>query len=127
MEDKHNENKLPKVVCHRMPCTIKHNGPASVKNYFEPIIQDKGTHKTASFRGRPLMGKDVILNDLTSHKLTGLILATTSDDPDNIRYEVKGNFDSFTHWELDKDVNISKQYKDIKQWLEISSILHREE
>jgi ribonuclease H2 subunit C len=50
------------VVTHVLPCHIAHDGPAKVAAHFKPRVDsDDASLSTATFRGRKLRGRKVVL------------------------------------------------------------------
>lgn len=93
-----NEKKESSV--HLLPCTIYHDGPAPIQNYFqtEQVTKDQSSDKeylVANFRGRRLEGLPVTLPENT----IGCVVHTNRTDKS---LEVHSTFKSLTVWEHDQ-------------------------
>lgn len=124
------------VNCHLMPCRIeeKHNMQIKAKEYFYPTIrvlenddddyksgrqaaansvknEDKKTILQASFRGRPLQGREMTLpHDYCGHILTG--------------NKSTNKFSTFTYWNWDEIPNDRDVVAKAFQWIDIANAIH---
>lgn len=99
-------------VCHFLPVSIKHDGPAKVSSYFTPIILEKDNKLTASFRGKPLVGKKIKIPD----NYSGVILEKSEGGDQNLT--VSSTFEELTYWKWDQvpteDDNIPQAIKSLR-------------
>ena len=108
---------------HHLPCHIDHDGEAKVEEYFEPNIKPNSNDESileGSFRGRPLQGKKIILSEQqeTPLQVTGYII---NEDKSCVH-----TFNDFTTWTLDQDPQYEQDIQAALDWIQFSSIIHKE-
>ncbi|XP_013397498.1 ribonuclease H2 subunit C [Lingula anatina] len=111
-------------ACHLMPCEIDYNGPAKVADYFDTSVRhDQGTVLSATFRGRPLSGKEMQLPD----GYTGLLLKELHrpySEEEERHLKVSHKFEQFTYWNLDAEPSINDKIHKALEWTHIAKTLH---
>ncbi|XP_034230628.1 ribonuclease H2 subunit C [Thrips palmi] len=109
---------------HYMPCRIKSDGPANVSSYFKPIpLESDPKYKKASFRGRPLLGKDIVMP--SGYK--GLVVQETKQPlVENIdrTLHVSHVFDKITYWNWDKMPSANDAFISALDWIDIAEAIH---
>lgn len=132
-----------KANCHLMPCKIKYNNDtAKVKEYFLPTIRlmeacgdnwdgrtgeenkerenEKGS-VAASFRGRPLHGKKILLPD---NYIGSVVKKSTDKKSGNDTITDIKKLDEFTYWNWDQIPSKNDPIVKAIQWLEVSKAIH---
>ncbi|KAK7388410.1 hypothetical protein VNO78_23226 [Psophocarpus tetragonolobus] len=86
---------------HQVPCCVKHDGPASVSQYFKPKPKGFGDDvnqgqalplQEAHFRGRLLQGTTLPL----PHGYSGFVLTKNTSSPSS--WNTKATFQDITYW-----------------------------
>ncbi|KAK1304266.1 hypothetical protein QJS10_CPB11g01655 [Acorus calamus] len=92
---------------HLLPCSVKHDGPQPVSDYFKPRntgeLVDEMVVKEAFFRGRKLQGTAVSIPDgycgfVLGKKLKG---PKSGDSLDSIDWEARARFGNLTYYNHD--------------------------
>lgn len=101
---------------HLLPCKIDYNGVAPVKAYFRPEKDLTTEQYIAHFRGRRLVGQDIILpeNVIMKHAL----LEHPTDNAGERSLELVHDIKKFTIWQHDTQPDISS-VQDCLDWIEI--------
>ncbi|KAL0274275.1 UNVERIFIED_CONTAM: hypothetical protein PYX00_006742 [Menopon gallinae] len=112
------------AVIHHLPCVIKRNGPANVTKYFQSsIIEGDGGVLSTSFRGYPLLGKEINV----PKNYTGVVLQepqTKLSEESNRNVYTIASFDKLTYWNYDRVPSENDQIMSVMNWIDISSALH---
>lgn len=114
--------KTEEANCHLMPCSIDFNGDrAEISKYFTPCIDSSGDHIAASFRGRPLSGKEIIL----PKDYTGIVVqrCQESEDP-KVTHSSTHQFKKFTYWNWDMEPSANDKVSQAMDWIEIANAIH---
>ncbi|CAK8697947.1 unnamed protein product [Clavelina lepadiformis] len=98
----HDKNLTSNSILHHLPCKIQANEEANVKSYFKPKKSLEGEKQclSATFRGRPLDGKDIALPE----GYVGVIVMEKNKpfSEEKLRsFDAVGCFKNFTQWYLD--------------------------
>ncbi|XP_067132113.1 ribonuclease H2 subunit C-like [Centruroides vittatus] len=111
-----NLSEVETADCHLLPCKIKSSGDAAVSTYFTSTVDEIGEYKKCSFRGRPLMGKEVAL---TSDYI-GIVVENKNEELCVVK-----KFEKFTYWNLDKTPSKDDALMRMMDWLDVSNALHQ--
>ncbi|CAG8493609.1 11325_t:CDS:2 [Scutellospora calospora] len=128
------------IQVHQLPCNINHNGKANIENYFlvnalddktnqdiytlmdEPTNPKETLYETF-FRGRRLIGKDVILDDEYEGCIFKESLHKSNEEMRN--WETSLKFNSFMVWEHNTIPQPSNnRLLSSLDWLEVSNAVH---
>jgi len=113
-------SKVEKVDCHLIPCAIKYSGQAKVSSYFKPLVkQAEGNLLKSSFRGKPLKGIKLDLNQSIN------IFAASTTDCDSQILKPLGHFDDITFWNWDTNPTSNDTFPQALDWLLISEAIHK--
>lgn len=121
-----------KSDCHLLPVNIKHDGPANVSGFFKPIITEKNGALTASFRGKPLIGKRLELPE----GYVGVVAAETEPPVEKKStkpklkkkvkaYKAEKSFTDFVYWKWDQHPGENDQIKQALAWLDVAKAIHK--
>ena len=107
-------------VVHLLPCQVKHNGDANVRDYFSRRIQkvkDEDTSKVSRFRGRKMKCSGKIE---LPEGVDGLVLEYARNEDD---WKVQNTFSSIYSWGHDAipSKNVMNHASD---WFALSRALH---
>lgn len=127
---------------HMLPCSIQHNGPAPVSQFFRPSAQAvpgdaeaaEAKVEEAAFRGRKLLGATVPL----SPGFKGFVLETLPDEHDKsgtprgtgdtaVMHEgwrVQSTFSEIRYWEHGRAPSITDPLQRCLAWLKLSEQIH---
>ncbi|MED6123293.1 hypothetical protein PIB30_047765 [Stylosanthes scabra] len=112
---------------HQVPCCVKHDGPASVSDYFKPKLAGVGDDglplQQAHFRGRLLQGTTLPL----PHGFSGFVLSKKSDslaDSQTECWETCATFRDFTYWNHEFAPSHNDDLFRAFHWLTLSQALH---
>lgn len=118
------------VDAHLMPCSIDYNGSANVSRFFKPSINcippkdpntDPAQHLSASFRGRLLNGRKIVL----PADYAGILLMEDNNrSMDEVNLKPINKFSEFTYWNLDCTPSSDDKIVQAIQWIEISKAIH---
>ena len=113
---------------HYLPCTIDSNGEAPVNQYFVSTIrQQKGVQEdfeTATFRGRPLSGREVKLPD--GYRATALREEKTpTTDVEERKVTATVHFNQFHYWNLETVPSKNDKLVQALQWIDVAAALHK--
>jgi ribonuclease H2 subunit C len=98
---------------HYLPCGIKFDGPVPVESYFKPILSSSAPNTLeSSFRGRKLIGKEVIL----PNNVTGITVQTNSSS----QLDITGVFSNVVVWEHDKKPSDTVMEEPL-QWFDVAN------
>mmetsp|Transcript_7720 Transcript_7720/g.13557 ORF Transcript_7720/g.13557 Transcript_7720/m.13557 type:complete len:165 (-) Transcript_7720:95-589(-) len=131
---------LRPAAIHHLPCKIAHDGPADVESYFRveetevssSVCDEDGKPlpiKSATFRGRKLMGADVLLPE----GMFGVVLEPREDfshkrirgeDQEAEQWDCHAVFDRFTAWNYDQLPMHSDEIRRWSEWAGVASALH---
>ena len=114
-----NSKSDSKTVCHSIPCKVDSDGSANVDKYFEPTIRQSEKDSSvllSSFRGRPLVGRQI---DLPQNSSAFLI-----KESKNGEFVANDKFDQIIHWNLDKTPSESDTLPQVVQWIQVSEAIH---
>jgi ribonuclease H2 subunit C len=106
-----------------LPCSIDTDGYCKVEQYFSTTMSPAADKICASFRGRPLQGRDVTLPD----GFMGIILREDKKpltDQQNREFTVQYSFNSFRYWNLDKPTSHDDGLGKALDWLNIADAIH---
>nr|CAG4650623.1 EOG090X0IC1 [Sida crystallina] len=120
------ESKSEPCVVHSLPCQIDFDGPAKVNEYFstyvdKKILIDGEEVLEASFRGYPLLGKEikvpegyqgVVVNE-TKKPLTEAAQRNAS---------VSKKYTSLTYWNWDSATSKNDPYQQVANWITLSEV-----
>ena len=108
---------------HLIPCKIKQTCDAKVDQYFEPTVNHKEGDKegdkevlTSSFRGRPLQGRKIHLDN----NCFGVVLTQNKS-----HFKVEKQFKQFTYWNWDKTPSTNDLVPQSLQWLRVANAIHK--
>jgi len=132
-------NSRSSVDCNLLPCQIKHTGAADASQKHWEVTTEENGSKTAYFRGRKLVGKDVKLPEGYS----GLVIENTDEvvpsaapvdeDENDTEKEVEtkvfngvASFEKITIWghESVGDEDGNGVLKGINEWMGLASKIH---
>ncbi|MED6107322.1 hypothetical protein PIB30_012974 [Stylosanthes scabra] len=104
---------------HQVPCCVKHDGPASVSDYFKPKLAGVGDDglplQQAHFRGRLLQGTTLPL----PHGFSGFVLSKKSDE-----FATCATFRDVTYWNHEFAPSHNDDLFRAFHWLTLSQALH---
>ncbi|EEC05781.1 ribonuclease H2 subunit C [Ixodes scapularis] len=112
-----------KVRGHLLPCEIKHRGAAKVSSFFEPFVepvQDSKDVLKASFRGRPLIGRQVPVPP----DFAGVVFKTAATDSDSKSLYASGRFDEFVCWNWSTAPSNNDKVAQLDDWVAVANALH---
>lgn len=117
------EDKIDAKI-HLMPCSIKTNDEANVSKFFEPNINVvRDDILSASFRGYPLLGKEISV----PKNYCGVVLRETrekmSEEATRNLYATE-TFNKLTYWNWDKTPTDNDKFISALDWLDISHAIH---
>lgn len=113
------KSKNNSIVCHSIPCKVKTDSEANVGQYFEPTIRQSDREDSvllSSFRGRPLIGKQIDL----PQNCSAFVVKTTKKD----ELVAENSFNRIIDWNLDKTPSESDSLPQLVQWIKISEAIH---
>lgn len=132
---------LQSKTMHLLPCGTNYSGPAPVQHYFKikecGMNEDGIEMKEAAFRGRRLMGSDLLLPDdycgfvLKNHMEVkpenGRAIKEESSDKKSFDvWEAESTFKDFTSWNHDTLPSKADHIRSVMEWLPVSAALHEE-
>merc|ERR1712080_793582 len=110
---------------HNIRAEVDYSGDANVKQYFNVKSGEKGelAELKASFRGRPLVGKEVELPSGYQGFVVNKKRDTFSDQQDQTLY-IEKKFDKFTCWNLEDPPSSNDPLLKGFDWMEVANVLH---
>jgi len=107
-----------------VPCSIEHNGKANIESHFTPYVtKDEQTGTlTASFRGYPLVGKELEL----PKDYRGFVLQEGKAVTEQRTLRPVGEFESFKYWNWDREASAADKYQQAVGWLSLAQVIHGE-
>lgn len=112
-----NLSEVKSADCHYLPCKIKTSGDAPVSTYFNPLIEEVGENKQCSFRGRPLIGKEI---DIPADYV-GVVLENNT----NTELCATKQFEKFIYWNWDKIPSNDDAIIKMMEWIDIAKAIHQ--
>ena len=117
-----------KAHAHFLPCSISANGDAPVNQYFcstiRPQTSGSGPYETATFRGRPLAGKELKLPD--GYRATVLREENRpSTDVEERNVTATIHFDRFHYWNLENVPSDNDKLVQAMQWMDVAAAIHK--
>uniref|UniRef100_H2YKZ0 Uncharacterized protein n=1 Tax=Ciona savignyi TaxID=51511 RepID=H2YKZ0_CIOSA len=107
---------IPEVTLQHLPCKVEADDAASISSFFCPKTV-KGENKietlSATFRGRPLDGKNINLPE----GYVGVVMAEKQEpysEDEKRTFDVVGKFNGFTKWYL------GSQFASGIQWIKLA-------
>uniref|UniRef100_A0A0A9W6F0 Ribonuclease H2 subunit C n=1 Tax=Lygus hesperus TaxID=30085 RepID=A0A0A9W6F0_LYGHE len=118
---KHVKSAEP-VVVHSIPCKIHADDSANVSSHFTPKIRSKSDDgaATASFRGFPLDGKEILLPSGYS----GIVMNVDSTSGLAKNHKCSGTFDKITYWNWNKLPTKNDPFLAALDWIDVSQAIH---
>ncbi|KAJ4757867.1 Ribonuclease H2 subunit C [Rhynchospora pubera] len=119
---------------HLLPCSVKHNGPSDVSNYFKPRntdIEVEGIRvQEAFFRGRKLHGFTVPIPDGYSGYVLQKSQLGNGKDVENFEgesgcWQSRRQFGNITYWNHDNMPSSDDPLFRCFHWFPISDALHK--
>lgn len=105
----------PVVKFQLLPFSLDHSGKANVSQFFESTVQSNSpTDLRASFRGRPLRGREVAVPS----GFIGLVV-----DKDEDKFVASASFSNIVTWKWDQDPE-SDSLSRALDWLQIAAAIH---
>ncbi|KAK3591295.1 hypothetical protein CHS0354_004344 [Potamilus streckersoni] len=110
---------------HLVPCSIHHDGPARVAEFFDANVKKDGDKNlTTSFRGRPLCGESFPV----PCGYTGVVIKETrkpfTEEEDRHITGIQ-TFNQFTYWNLDREATANDKIRQTMDWIDIAKVIHR--
>ncbi|KAJ6833506.1 ribonuclease H2 subunit C [Iris pallida] len=119
---------------HLLPCSIKHDGPSPVSQYFKPrktgVVVDGLSVEEAYFRGRKLQGVTVPLPDgyrgyvLEKNNLRKGKRAEASDG-ESSNWKSRAEFGNLTYWNHDTLPSLDDPLARCFHWFAVADALHK--
>ncbi|CAG9864459.1 unnamed protein product [Phyllotreta striolata] len=107
-----------------VPFKILADASANVDKYFNKCIKTtENGHSKASFRGLPLLGKNVRLPE----GYLGVVLHESlkpHDEKSERNFYVTNEFSNINFWNWDKDPSDNDSITQALQWLDVANALH---
>ncbi|KAF3322502.1 ribonuclease H2 subunit C isoform X2 [Carex littledalei] len=119
---------------HLLPCSVKHNGPSPVSDYFKPRKTDvevEGMNvQEAFFRGRRLHGTTVPIPDgysgyVLEKPQVGKRKKLQNSDGESNCWQSRGQFGNITYWNHDNMPSSDDAVLRSFHWFPISDALHK--
>jgi len=108
----------PEVSIQQLPCKVGLDGAAAVDTFFR--VEDVGTHKRTTFRGRLLLGSITSLPEGTH----GRIVVPSKDVQGNETWECEASFKDIVYWNHDIMPSEMDESKMWLGWIDISRAIH---
>ncbi|XP_060711605.1 ribonuclease H2 subunit C [Hemiscyllium ocellatum] len=108
---------------HLLPARVESDGSASVGQYFSPAIRHRDGALQVSFRGRPLLGRDLPLPP----GYVGLVLKEDHRpclEEEDRTVSVTSAFCSLTYWNLESRPTEDDSVAMAMGWTQIAKALH---
>ncbi|CAN8002616.1 unnamed protein product [Ixodes hexagonus] len=112
-----------KVRGHLLPCQIKYRGVANVSRFFDPFVepvQDSKDSLKTSFRGRPLLGRQVAVPP----DFAGVVFKTAATDADSKSLYATGSFEEFVYWNWSTAPSHNDKVAQLDDWVAVANALH---
>ncbi|KAK6465666.1 ribonuclease H2, subunit C [Scheffersomyces coipomensis] len=128
-------NEVPTVIANLVPVHIEYSGPAATKEYFTPSKTSENSQDIAYFRGCKFIGDKVDFNDKYTayimNKSESLVRVEDNENDyngDNVKsvstYIPIAKFNSINVYGHDTRIAENNQWSLLKEWNEISDIIH---